>query len=420
MEHSYFKDRISAFHDNELKNEERQLIAEHLQQCDECQKLLAELEKFERMVDKHSGLAGDEYWEKSARKIESAIGAETATEIVEIETSSWKGLGWKLAAVAASVAVIAFVALYEGEISERVKKGIPEPAQRITTALPVMDSTTGDKTTNEKKVSRVYDAAPTLSKETEPPREGAVGDEVTVEIEADESVMDFEKAEYAPAREGFREGAAPAEPQVDRDQADEAFREAIKKERPYSIELPDDGEWVKAPGLAHDTARAKDAYEEYLTEVEDTPDQLGSGITMEMKRAAKVIGSAPASEEEEPFDTQLVLQQWQVQRDSLHAVVVVQGQAVTSEIVKRKVAAARQMDKKQRQALVDSLSTEIASQDPQLQLLEAHYQVARFTGDSTEYEQSVQYLQDYLKQEDVPFKLHAAWYLQQLEQVRPK
>ena len=42
MNHSYFKDRISAYHDQELSLYDHQIVLEHLETCQECQKLLEE------------------------------------------------------------------------------------------------------------------------------------------------------------------------------------------------------------------------------------------------------------------------------------------------------------------------------------------------------------------------------------------
>ena len=49
MEHEYFKDRISAFLDGELKNEEEQLMAEHLKTCSECQSIYQELQALDAL-----------------------------------------------------------------------------------------------------------------------------------------------------------------------------------------------------------------------------------------------------------------------------------------------------------------------------------------------------------------------------------
>ena len=64
MEHSYFKDRISAFIDGELPPYEEQVVREHLSDCEECQKLKADLERLDTLIEEKSGLNDDAYWEE--------------------------------------------------------------------------------------------------------------------------------------------------------------------------------------------------------------------------------------------------------------------------------------------------------------------------------------------------------------------
>ena len=125
MHHSYFKDKISAFYDNELNEEERHLIAEHLKECNECQRLLEQLKQFNLLVEKHTVLSDSDYWEKSAQKIEQAIDNKYQTEIVDIKKSHWKGIHWKLIGVAASIAIVTFISLYQKHIDQQILKTTP-------------------------------------------------------------------------------------------------------------------------------------------------------------------------------------------------------------------------------------------------------------------------------------------------------
>ncbi len=135
MDHSYFRDKISAYFDNELSPQEREVIEQHLAQCQECRNLLAELKRLDRTVEKHSQLGGEEYWEQSAQRIEQRLGFTEGTKVTDITPSRWKGLVPKLAAVAASIAVLGFIVLYEGDISKEVSPPIPktvEPPQVVS------------------------------------------------------------------------------------------------------------------------------------------------------------------------------------------------------------------------------------------------------------------------------------------------
>jgi len=149
MDHGYFKDRISAYYDNNLKPEERVVIEEHLKECEECRKLLAEFEKLDRLVEEHSQLDGEEYWEKSARKIEESLGFEEKTEITEVAASRWFGLTWKLAAVAASVVLLTIVGLHRDDIWKEEK---PEQLPKSLPQVETPADTTVDKITDELKL----------------------------------------------------------------------------------------------------------------------------------------------------------------------------------------------------------------------------------------------------------------------------
>ncbi|MFZ5980254.1 MAG: anti-sigma factor family protein [Candidatus Zixiibacteriota bacterium] len=147
MDHGYFKDRISAYHDRNLRPEETAVIEEHLKECAECRQLLDDFKKFDALVEKHSGLDGDDYWDESARRIESRLDSETATAITEISRSRGWSLAWKLAAVAASVTVLTVVGLHRNEIwkdTETVKEKIVAPA-----AIPQVDSLDYDQSKDE-------------------------------------------------------------------------------------------------------------------------------------------------------------------------------------------------------------------------------------------------------------------------------
>lgn len=61
MEHQFYIDRLSAYFDNELKNEELVIVKEHVMGCSECQKKLQELEKLENLIIEKSDLSESDY-----------------------------------------------------------------------------------------------------------------------------------------------------------------------------------------------------------------------------------------------------------------------------------------------------------------------------------------------------------------------
>ncbi len=137
MDHSYFIDRLSAYHDRDLPPYELEVVREHLESCEECRKQLEKYQQLDEMIEKKSRLDESDYWEKSASKIEQALGS-TATEVVDIKPTKSFGMVWKLAAVAASIAALTFISLHRSDIEEPVLEHMspamvaPVPVDEIT------------------------------------------------------------------------------------------------------------------------------------------------------------------------------------------------------------------------------------------------------------------------------------------------
>ncbi|HUV31647.1 MAG TPA: zf-HC2 domain-containing protein [Acidobacteriota bacterium] len=116
MNHEYFEDRISAYLDHGLPPMEQAAVEEHLKACQKCQQLLARLKELDGLVDRHSQLGGNGYWEQSARKIEERIGI-AATEVTDVQPAGrGRGPGWKWATAVASVAILAAIGLRQSDI----------------------------------------------------------------------------------------------------------------------------------------------------------------------------------------------------------------------------------------------------------------------------------------------------------------
>lgn len=120
MEHQFYIDRLSAYFDNELKNEELVIVKEHVMGCSECQKKLQELEKLENLIIEKSDLSESDYWEQSAQKIESALSSQTEAAIITVGKSSKSSLWWKLTGVAASLVLVALFAFEQKDNSDEI------------------------------------------------------------------------------------------------------------------------------------------------------------------------------------------------------------------------------------------------------------------------------------------------------------
>jgi hypothetical protein len=138
MEHSYFQDRLSAYHDNELPLQEKVVVEEHVRGCAECQVLMEEYAKLDQLVIEHGQLADTDYWEKAAQRIDRAIAAGGHTEIDHALAKRRKGgLSWKLLAAAASVVIVGYIGINKDKFLSPDKQ---TPMMQAPGALQLEDS----------------------------------------------------------------------------------------------------------------------------------------------------------------------------------------------------------------------------------------------------------------------------------------
>jgi predicted anti-sigma-YlaC factor YlaD len=52
MDHQKIKELISSYHENHLSEDERKMIEEHVEQCEECRRELEEMGRFEEVMQK--------------------------------------------------------------------------------------------------------------------------------------------------------------------------------------------------------------------------------------------------------------------------------------------------------------------------------------------------------------------------------
>ncbi|HWR83051.1 MAG TPA: zf-HC2 domain-containing protein [Candidatus Deferrimicrobium sp.] len=163
MDHSFYQDRISAFFDNELPSQERELLTRHLEECPDCQKMLARLGTLDVYAEQHSGLVQTDYWERSARVIEERLGAVNGVPVSDVRRGWWKGWYVKAAAVAASIAVLAFVALYEGKIRKQIELEAPRlPGPKEARPKAAFDSSGGMSAEIGKDQKKAQEGLPTV------------------------------------------------------------------------------------------------------------------------------------------------------------------------------------------------------------------------------------------------------------------
>ena len=136
MEHSYYKDKLSAYFDSELEVQEMELLRRHLEGCAECRKLLEKLSSLSQKIEELSGLDENEYFGSLATRIVGKI-ADLDNKVVELPRKEFHrfGFGWKIGALAASFMLIATVTYYQWQDHESILDEILElptkPAQPI-------------------------------------------------------------------------------------------------------------------------------------------------------------------------------------------------------------------------------------------------------------------------------------------------
>lgn len=168
MDHGYFLDRVSAYHDKDLPPQELALMEEHLRTCADCQALLKKFEQLDALVDQKAELAGSGYWEQAARKIEQRIASPQKTTVTDIRPKRSFALGWKLMAAAASLVLLGYIGMHKDDIFGPVKQELSVPSVNQDTAVVGRDTRVVPAPVETTKIARDdKDAERALRKEVE-------------------------------------------------------------------------------------------------------------------------------------------------------------------------------------------------------------------------------------------------------------
>ena len=393
MHHGYFKDRISAYHDGDLRPEEMELIARHLEGCEECRQLLSQLEKFDALVEKHSGLAGDDYFERSAQKIESLIAGERKPEIVDIKRPSWLGLGWKVAVAAASFAVIGFIGLHQSDIMEELQQEVVAPTEKAP-AVPAM-------TDSAWRESVVIEPVEEFQPETEL-KDDAAREMLDVSLPVPTTeVRKADKTEpvgLAGADVGSTEQAVADEEAEARGGHVQPVESAEKKVVALEEELDSYSDTAvkraKGPAVGDKKATPYPAPSVDSPAVPAAIPETGVKVQGLMAESADLLTDRVDSESP-PSKT---LEEWRQTRDSCRAEVARLG-AVGKGARSVRLSDA---DKKDEKAGLEKT------------LLDAWYNIGLLTNDPSEFDKAVGYMKEYIAREDGPHRELARQYLEEL------
>ncbi len=385
MDHSYYRDRISAYFDNELPPQEREVVEQHIRECAECRNLLAELQKLDRLVEQRSQLGGEEYWEQSAQKIEQRLGFTGETKVTDITPSRWMGLAPKLVAVAASIAILAFIALYEGDISREVYA----PAMKSTEVQqvapgkkqppPPSEGHTYQEGTSADKKAGATTPVPRSEEET---RLSKAYDAEALPVKKDQAVA----TEETPPK--VREKKEPSEQKITI-----SVPEKINDPSQQDSELTG-VKWSRESALS---AGKADSFAEpqVVDEFAEIP-RVQTQAAVSAGKGVSVIVS-PASLPDGWLQP-VSLEKWRHRRDSLQTLYA----HVTSIHLPLSASKSRQQVELPPPEQVEEL------------LLHTYYQVARLTEDEEERAAAIGYITDYAQKAESHYKDQAQEYLEEL------
>ncbi len=133
MDQSEIRKRLSRFLDGELPDNEIREIEELIKSDPIWQEEYNRMLSLQHIADRFELDADDDIWEKSRDKILSKIDADERleTEITEIKKSNTRGTIYKLVAVAASIALIAFISLYQFDEVVPNQRVITTPQMKV-------------------------------------------------------------------------------------------------------------------------------------------------------------------------------------------------------------------------------------------------------------------------------------------------
>ena len=188
MDKNDIRKRLSRFIDKELSDKEIRETEELIKNNPVWQEEYNRLLSLQDMANRFELEADGEIWEKSRERIMAKIEAEEELEakVTEIGQTRKRGTIYKLVAVAASIALVAFISIYEfGEIAPE-QEVLTTPQMKVRNRnIPVPPKITGDER---------------RALEMGKPLERAEEDEIPEKSKGDVDVMTEANSEKAPAK----------------------------------------------------------------------------------------------------------------------------------------------------------------------------------------------------------------------------
>ncbi len=137
------KEKLSLYIDNLLDPDEKEKIREHIESCDSCRIYYDKLLKLDLMANGFVTTDNAEYWESQKDKVMEQIGQAESEKIIDVQPIRKQNRFYKYLAVAASLALVGIVSIYESEDFNQVK-GLFDDSDEIATEQ-LMDTDDADE-----------------------------------------------------------------------------------------------------------------------------------------------------------------------------------------------------------------------------------------------------------------------------------
>lgn len=168
--------RLSLLIDGRLDEKEQALVNQHLEECPVCREYYGRLLKLESMADEFEIGGGEDYWLSQKEAVLDRIEQAESKQVTPIPARRSRDIFYRIAAVAAAVALVASISIFESRQVEPVRSIFyrEKPSDKIPTIV-------------SKGKNEAGKGADTMSRHEAAPATEPAADEAVVEGQAEKS-----------------------------------------------------------------------------------------------------------------------------------------------------------------------------------------------------------------------------------------
>ena len=314
------KQLLSAYIDGQLEGKKSAEVEELLEASEEARQYYNRLLDLGKMADGLEMQANEGYWQEQKDKIISRIEEAEKQAITTLRVTRYKGLIYKLAAVAASIALVAFISIYESQQIESTQGIFFRENAPYLSVKKSPEGATGDKGERHRQSAvalKSIEAGP--ARDVKPEAEDAFGitdtqtesDKKSPDVAIPTPVSDDDFSEIKGTDEGrdkqSQPGPAVVSDKEDIDMKSESPRSGKAEKAEFGalpVETPEkSGVRSSAPRIEKPLAKAEEAYEDtqYLSIIDwqSESEIQGEGATLQSvaNQVARFTDRALPSEE---------------------------------------------------------------------------------------------------------------------------